>query len=132
MIKLFVGLGNPGAEYEDTRHNAGFWWIDQLAQQLKVQLQPEKNFHGWVARTSFQGETIWLLKPATFMNLSGKSVPPWRGSTKSIQTRCWLRMTSWTWCLVKPSSSWAAATPATTVCVTSMPNWAPTPIGGCA
>ena len=74
MIKLFVGLGNPGAEYEDTRHNAGFWFIDQLAQQLKVQLQPEKNYHGWVARTTLQGETIWLLKPATFMNLSGKSV----------------------------------------------------------
>ena len=74
MIKLFVGLGNPGAEYEHTRHNAGFWWIDQLALQLKVQLQPEKNYHGWVARTTLQGETIWLLKPATFMNLSGKSV----------------------------------------------------------
>ena len=74
MIKLFVGLGNPGAEYEDTRHNAGFWFIDQLAQQLKVQMQPEKNYHGWVARTTLQGETIWLLKPATFMNLSGKSV----------------------------------------------------------
>jgi PTH1 family peptidyl-tRNA hydrolase len=74
MIKLFVGQGNPGAEYEDTRHNAGFWFIDQLAQQLKVQLSPEKNYHGWVARTTLQGETIWLLKPATFMNLSGKSV----------------------------------------------------------
>jgi peptidyl-tRNA hydrolase, PTH1 family len=46
MIKLFVGLGNPGTEYEYTRHNAGFWWIDQLATQLKVQLQPEKNYHG--------------------------------------------------------------------------------------
>ena len=74
MIKLFVGLGNPGAEYEDTRHNAGFWWIDQLAAQLKAQLQPEKNYHGWAARTQFEGQTIWLLKPATFMNLSGKSV----------------------------------------------------------
>ena len=74
MIKLFVGLGNPGTEYEDTRHNAGFWWIDQLAQQLKVQLQPDKNHHGWGARTTLHGETIWLLKPATFMNLSGKAV----------------------------------------------------------
>ena len=74
MIKLFVGLGNPGTEYEYTRHNAGFWWIDQLATQLKVQLQPEKNYHGWMARTDFQGHTVWLLKPATFMNLSGKSV----------------------------------------------------------
>ena len=74
MIKLFVGLGNPGAEYEHTRHNAGFWFIDQLAQQLKAPLQPEKNFHGWAARTTLQGQTLWLLKPATFMNLSGKSV----------------------------------------------------------
>ena len=74
MIKLFVGLGNPGAEYEDTRHNAGFWWIDQLAAQLKVSLQPEKNYHGWAVRTQVEGQTIWLLKPATFMNLSGKSV----------------------------------------------------------
>ena len=74
MIKLFVGLGNPGAEYEDTRHNAGFWWIDQLAAQLKVSLQPEKNYHGWAARTQLEGQTLWLLKPATFMNLSGKSV----------------------------------------------------------
>ena len=74
MIKLFVGLGNPGTEYEDTRHNAGFWWIDQLATQLKVSLQPEKNYHGWVARTQLDEHTIWLLKPATFMNLSGKSV----------------------------------------------------------
>ena len=74
MIKLFVGLGNPGTEYEYTRHNAGFWWIDQLAIQLKVHLQPEKNYHGWVARTDYQGHTVWLLKPATFMNLSGKSV----------------------------------------------------------
>jgi len=74
MIKLFVGLGNPGTEYEDTRHNAGFWWIDQLALQLKVQWQPDKNHHGWVARTTLRGATIWLLKPATFMNLSGKAV----------------------------------------------------------
>lgn len=74
MIKLFVGLGNPGTEYEDTRHNAGFWWIDRMAAQLKVSLQPEKNFHGWAVRTQYDGQTIWLLKPATFMNLSGKSV----------------------------------------------------------
>ena len=58
MIKLFVGLGNPGAEYEDTRHNAGFWWIDQLAAQLKVSLQPEKNYHGWAVRTQLEGQTV--------------------------------------------------------------------------
>jgi peptidyl-tRNA hydrolase, PTH1 family len=74
MIKLFVGLGNPGPEYEATRHNAGFWWIDALANELKVGLQPDKNFHGYAARTNLHGQTVWLLKPQTFMNVSGKSV----------------------------------------------------------
>jgi PTH1 family peptidyl-tRNA hydrolase len=74
MIKLFVGLGNPGAEYEATRHNAGFWWVDALARELKVNLSPERSYHGLMARTSANGETIWLLEPQTFMNLSGKSV----------------------------------------------------------
>jgi PTH1 family peptidyl-tRNA hydrolase len=74
MIKLFVGLGNPGAEYEATRHNAGFWWVDALARELKVNLAPERSYHGLMARTSANGETIWLLEPQTFMNLSGKSV----------------------------------------------------------
>ena len=74
MIKLFVGLGNPGPEYEATRHNAGFWWIDALSQELKVPLRLDKNYHGQVARTTVNGQTVWLLKPLTFMNLSGKSV----------------------------------------------------------
>ena len=74
MIKLFAGLGNPGAEYEATRHNAGFWWIDALAHELKVTLAPDKNFQGQVGRTTVNGQTVWLLKPQTFMNLSGRSV----------------------------------------------------------
>jgi len=74
MIKLFVGLGNPGAEYEATRHNAGFWWLEALARELKVQLTPDKSYHGRVARTTLHGQTVWLLAPQTFMNLSGKSV----------------------------------------------------------
>ena len=74
MIKLFVGLGNPGAEYEATRHNAGFWWLDAVAQELKVNLVPDKSYWGLVARTQVQGQTVWLLAPQTFMNLSGKSV----------------------------------------------------------
>ena len=74
MIKLFVGLGNPGAEYEATRHNAGAWWLQALAQELKVTLLPDRNFHGLAARTSVKGQTVWLLQPQTFMNLSGKSV----------------------------------------------------------
>ena len=74
MIKLFVGLGNPGPEYEATRHNAGFWWIDALARELKAPLALDKNYHGQVARLGINGETVWLLKPLTFMNVSGKSV----------------------------------------------------------
>ena len=74
MIKLFVGLGNPGPEYEATRHNAGFWWIDALARDLKVSLVPDKSYHARVARTTLHGQTVWLLQPQTFMNLSGKSV----------------------------------------------------------
>lgn len=74
MIKLFVGLGNPGPEYQATRHNAGFWWLDALASELKVHLTPDKGYHGLVARTLVQNSTIWLLAPQTFMNLSGKSV----------------------------------------------------------
>ncbi len=74
MIKLFVGLGNPGPEYEATRHNAGAWWIDALARELKVQLVMDRSYHGFVARTSVAGQTVWLLQPQTYMNLSGKSV----------------------------------------------------------
>ena len=74
MIKLFVGLGNPGSEYEATRHNAGFWWIDQLARQHKLSLTMDKGHHGLVARATIDGQTLWLLEPQTFMNASGKAV----------------------------------------------------------
>jgi PTH1 family peptidyl-tRNA hydrolase len=74
-IRLLVGLGNPGTEYEATRHNAGFWWIDAVAARLRVSLQPERAYHGLVARLNRPGhEPLWLVKPMTFMNLSGKSV----------------------------------------------------------
>ena len=74
MIKLFVGLGNPGPEYEATRHNAGFWWIDALSRQMQAPLSFDKTYFGQIARTSVNGQNIWLLTPQTFMNLSGKSV----------------------------------------------------------
>lgn len=74
MIKLFVGLGNPGTEYEGTRHNAGFLWIDALASQWNITLRMEKGYFGLVARTQQNGETVWLLKPQTYMNRSGQSV----------------------------------------------------------
>jgi PTH1 family peptidyl-tRNA hydrolase len=74
-IRLLVGLGNPGPEYEHTRHNAGFWWIDAVASKLRASLVPERSYHGLVARINRPGgEPLWLLEPMTFMNLSGKSV----------------------------------------------------------
>ncbi|OWQ44363.1 aminoacyl-tRNA hydrolase [Roseateles noduli] len=77
MIRLFVGLGNPGSEYEDTRHNAGFWWIDALARGLKASPQLDTKYSGLVARVNDAPGApgpIWLLQPMTYMNLSGKSV----------------------------------------------------------
>ena len=68
--RLIVGLGNPGAEYEATRHNAGFWFVDQLADKLKITLAPQAKFFGKAARS---GE-LWLLQPSTFMNRSGLAV----------------------------------------------------------
>jgi PTH1 family peptidyl-tRNA hydrolase len=74
-IRLLVGLGNPGPEYESTRHNAGFWWIEAVAAKLRASLLPERGYHGLVARINRSGgEPLWLLQPMTFMNLSGKSV----------------------------------------------------------
>jgi PTH1 family peptidyl-tRNA hydrolase len=73
-IRLLVGLGNPGGEYEDTRHNAGFWWIDQIARSLNISLLAESKFFGRVAKTKVAGQEIWLLEPTTFMNASGRSV----------------------------------------------------------
>ena len=74
MIRLFVGLGNPGPEYEDTRHNAGFWWLDALAQQLRITMSAQSAYAGWVGTQGVGDQKIWLLKPATYMNRSGQSV----------------------------------------------------------
>ena len=73
-IQLFVGLGNPGPEYEATRHNAGFWWIDQLAAETSTKLAIEAKFLGMAGRLKSLGLEAWLLKPTTFMNASGRSV----------------------------------------------------------
>ncbi len=74
MIKLIVGLGNPGVEYRATRHNAGFWLLDLLAQEAGVQFAQEQRFHGHLARAKIADNLLWLLKPLTFMNHSGRAV----------------------------------------------------------
>lgn len=72
-IKLLVGLGNPGDKYETTRHNAGFWWIDQLAASTNSKLSLDAKFFGMAGKLSASSD-VWLLKPTTFMNASGKAV----------------------------------------------------------
>lgn len=73
-IRLIVGLGNLGREYETTRHNAGFWWLDEFARTSGLSFRNEAKFHGLAARGSLNGTEIALLKPQTFMNLSGRAV----------------------------------------------------------
>ena len=73
-IKLIVGLGNPGREYEGTRHNAGFWWVDEFARAHQLAFKAESKFHGQAARSLVQGRELFLLKPQTFMNVSGRAV----------------------------------------------------------
>lgn len=69
-----IGLGNPGAEYAATRHNAGFWWVERLAEQARAALRPEAKFHSQVVRTTFEGHDVLLAQPQTFMNRSGRAV----------------------------------------------------------
>jgi PTH1 family peptidyl-tRNA hydrolase len=73
-LKLIVGLGNPGPEYARTRHNAGFWFVDELARRHGGAFRSEPKHQGELTRTRIAGEEIWLLKPLTFMNRSGGSV----------------------------------------------------------
>jgi len=73
-IDMIVGLGNPGAEYANTRHNAGFWFVDEVVRTFGGNFKQEKKFYGDVARSTIDGQQVWLLKPDTYMNLSGQAV----------------------------------------------------------
>jgi PTH1 family peptidyl-tRNA hydrolase len=73
-LRLIVGLGNPGPEHLRTRHNAGFWFVDALADRLGARFGLESKLFGDTAKVEIAGQPVWLLKPATYMNLSGKSV----------------------------------------------------------
>ncbi len=73
-VELIVGLGNPGPQYELTRHNAGFWFVDAIARAQGETLRNENKFFGEVAKVLIGGKSVWLLKPQTFMNRSGQAV----------------------------------------------------------
>lgn len=73
-IKLIVGLGNPGREHERDRHNVGFWFIERLADKLRVSLSRDAKYHAMVARVTRDDGDVWLMAPQTYMNLSGKAV----------------------------------------------------------
>jgi len=73
-IRLIVGLGNPGREYEATRHNVGFWWVEELARTHNLTFKHEAKFNGLTARGNVHGHEIMLLMPQTFMNHSGRAV----------------------------------------------------------
>jgi PTH1 family peptidyl-tRNA hydrolase len=73
-IQMIVGLGNPGNEYEKTRHNVGFWFIDQLLDKYNLTLKTEAKFFGEVAKFNSPSGNVWLLKPTTFMNRSGQAI----------------------------------------------------------
>jgi PTH1 family peptidyl-tRNA hydrolase len=76
MTKMIVGLGNPGERYEETRHNMGFMTVDVLAQRLGITFSMEKTFTAEVGSAILNGEKIFLVKPQTFMNESGRAVKP--------------------------------------------------------
>ncbi len=73
-LTLIVGLGNPGSGYAETRHNVGFWFVDRLAEAAGARFRPESRFSGELADATLAGERVRLLKPGTFMNLSGQAV----------------------------------------------------------
>ena len=73
-IRLIVGLGNPGREYEKTRHNAGFWWVDAIAEGKRAPWKRETKFSGYTTRVEEGGREFTFLKPSTYMNESGRSV----------------------------------------------------------
>jgi len=73
-IRLIVGLGNPGKEYAATRHNAGFWFVDEVARKANAPLRSESRFHGLVARAELSKHDVWLIEPQTYMNVSGQAV----------------------------------------------------------
>ncbi len=81
-IRLIAGLGNPGREYADNRHNVGFWFVDEIARKAGASLRAESRFHGLAARANLHGHEVWLIEPQTYMNVSGQAVAALAGFYK--------------------------------------------------
>ena len=73
-LQAIVGLGNPGPQYDQTRHNAGSWFLRRVAEEYAASLRPEAKFHGLLGKASIDGRSVWLLEPTTYMNRSGEAV----------------------------------------------------------
>ena len=86
VIRLFVGLGNPGEKYQNTRHNVGFWWINFIIENHRLSIKNNSKFYGSFAKSSKDSD-YFFLKPNTFMNLSGKAIQYWLQRTKLDQDR---------------------------------------------
>lgn len=84
MLKLIVGLGNPGIEYQKTRHNVGFWYVEALTRKYKLELSTNGKFFGLTAQLKSAKHDVWLLNPQTYMNLSGKAVAALMGFYKIL------------------------------------------------
>jgi PTH1 family peptidyl-tRNA hydrolase len=75
-MQVIFGLGNPGDKYQKTRHNAGFWYVDELARKHQAIFKTDKKFKAEITSIEIMGQNVWLVKPQTFMNCSGQSVIP--------------------------------------------------------
>lgn len=127
-IKLIVGLANPGAEYAATRHNAGAWYVDLLAERLRAPLREEPKFFGYTSRINLAGADVRLLVPTTFMNLSGKAVAAMATFYRINPDEILVALMSWISRPAWQNSNWAAGTAATTALKTSLASWAITRI----
>lgn len=132
-VRLIVGLGNPGREYEDTRHNAGVWYVDALARRQGVFLSEDKKYFGLTGTFTFEGETIRLLVPTTFMNRSGQATAALANFFKIPVTQMLVAHDELDLPPAAPASSKAAAMAAITGFATSSASMATAVISiGCA
>lgn len=122
-IKLIVGLANPGAEYAATRHNAGAWYVDLLAERLRAPLREEPKFYGYTSRINLAGADVRLLVPTTFMNLSGKAVAAMATFYRINPDEILVAHDELDLPPGWRSSNWAAVMAATTALKTSSANW---------